>query len=111
MFWISNGGRSAAPWHSRHTSRIGIEDVCSHFCDSVDVSRRDLLHNLGIPTTRKFSKQSPVALKHIQAAASVPQNFGKVDSIIPISETEIRITGENGDMITVPLDWKFITSR
>ncbi len=109
MFWISNGGRSAAPWNSRHTARIGIEDVCSHFCDSVDISRKDLLHNLGIPCTRHFSKDQPVTLKNIQAVAAVPDTFGKVDSIIPVSETEIRITSENGDMLTVPLDWKFVT--
>lgn len=108
MFWISNGGRSAAPWNSRHTARIGIEDICSHFCDSVDISRKDLLHNLGVPCTRKFSKGHPVTLKNIQAVAAVPSNFGKVESIIPISETEIRITGENGDMVTVPLNWKFV---
>lgn len=109
MFWLSNGGRSAAPWNSRHTARIGIEDVCSHFCDSVDVSRKDLLHNLGIPCTRSFDRDQTVSLKNIQAVAAVPQDFGKVESIIPASETEIRITGENGDMVTVPLDWKFVT--
>ncbi|MFN6271215.1 MAG: hypothetical protein ACK40T_12545 [Akkermansiaceae bacterium] len=108
MFWLSNGGRSAAPWNSRHTARIGIEDICSHFCDSVDVSRKDLLQNLGIPCTRNFSKDQPVTLKNIQAVAAVSRKFGKVDSIVPVSETEIQITSENGDMVTVPLDWKFV---
>ena len=109
MFWLSNGGRSAAPWNSRHTARIGIEDVCSHFCDSVDISRKDLLHNLGVPCTRHFSKNQPVTLKNIQAVAAVPTNFGKVESIVPVSETEIKITGEKGDSVTVPLNWKFVT--
>jgi hypothetical protein len=75
----------------------------------VDVSRKDLLHNLGVPCTRNFSKDQPVTLKNIQAVAAVPEKFGKVDSIIPVNETEIRITSENGDMVTVPLDWKFVT--
>lgn len=110
MFWLSNGGRSAAPWNSRHTARIGIEDVCSYFCDNVDLSRKDLLHNLGVPCTRSFSKDQPVTLKNIQGVAAVPEKFGKVASIVPVSETEIRITGENGDMVTVPLDWKFVTA-
>lgn len=111
MFWISNGGRSAAPWHSLHTARIGIEDVCSHFCDSVDISRKDLLHNLSVPCTRSFSKDQPVTLKNIQAVAAVPLNFGKVQSIIPVSENEIQITGENGDSVTVPLNWNFVTGH
>ncbi len=109
MFWISNGGRSAAPWNSRHTARIGIEDVCSHFCDSVDISRKNLLHKLGVPCTRSFSKDQPVTLKNIQAVAAVPSNFGKVESIVPVSDTEVRITGENGDKVTVSLNWKFVT--
>lgn len=109
MFWLSNGGRSAAPWHSRHTSRIGIEDVCSHFCDNVSVSRKNLLENLGIPTTRRFSKDQPVTLRNIQAVAAVAEDFGKVTSITPLSDSHIRITGENGDIVTVPLDWKFVT--
>jgi hypothetical protein len=49
-------------------------------------------------------------LKNIQGVAAVPDAFGKVDSITPVSETEIRITGENGDMVTIPLNWKFVIS-
>lgn len=108
MFWLSNGGRSAPPWNSRHTSRIGIEDVCSHFCDNVTISRKHLLKNLGIPTTRHFSKDQPVTLRNIQGVAAVPCDFGKVTSICPLSDNRIRISGEHGDGVTVPLDWKFL---
>lgn len=106
MFWLSNGGRSAAPWESRHTRRIGIEDVCSHFCDSVDVSRKDLLRNLSIPTTRRFTKDQPVTLRNIQAVAAVPENFGLVDSIVPTGECLVSITDENGISVTSAVDWK-----
>ena len=36
MFWLSNGGRTAAPWNGRHVGRIGIEEVCSYFANGVD---------------------------------------------------------------------------
>ncbi|MEP2774334.1 MAG: hypothetical protein ABJQ29_17155 [Luteolibacter sp.] len=105
LFWISNGGRSAEPWESRHTSRIGIEEVCSHFCDSVDISRKDLLHNLAIPTTRSFSQDTPVTLKLIQAVAAVPENFGIITSITPDGEGHVLITDEHGTYVRTAIDW------
>jgi len=105
MFWLSNGGRSAAPWNSRHTGRIGIEDVCSHFCDGVDISRKDLLRNIGVPTTRRFSKDQPVTLRNIQAVAAIPENFGLVETITPSGESEVTLTDENGLSVTAAVDW------
>ena len=49
LFWISNGGRHEAPWNGVHTKRLGLEEVCSYFCDDIADSRKDLLADLGIP--------------------------------------------------------------
>jgi hypothetical protein len=106
MFWLSNGGRSAAPWHSRHTGRLGIEDVCSHFCDGVDISRKDLLCNLAIPTSRNFTKDSPVILRNIHAVATCPEGFGKVATIVPDGENMVTITDENGTTVSAAVDWE-----
>ncbi len=108
MFWLSNGGRSAAPWTGRHTARLGIEDVCSHFCDSVDISRKDLLRNLAIPTTRKFSKNDPVTLRNVQAVAATPERFGLVKFITPAGEGAVAITDENGVSVEAGVDWNFL---
>lgn len=106
LFWLSNGGRSAAPWESRHLGRLGIEDVCSYFCDSVDLSRKDLLHNLSVPTSRSFNKDEPVTLCNIQAVAAVPEGFGMVASIVPSGEKAVIITDENGFTVTAAVDWR-----
>jgi hypothetical protein len=106
LFWLSNGGRSAAPWESRHLGRLGIEDVCSYFCDSVDLSRKDLLRNLSVPTTRRFSKDEPVTLRNIQAVAAVPEHFGLVSSITPAGEHAVKITDVNGRTTTAAVDWR-----
>lgn len=106
LFWISNGGRSAAPWNSRHTTRIGIEEVCSYFCDSVDISRKDLLRNLSIPTSRRFSQDEIVTLKFIQAVAAAPSGFGLISSIVPDGQNHVTITDENGTAIRAAVDWK-----
>ena len=75
LFWLSNGGRTAAPWNGRHLGRIGIEEVCSYFANGVDVSRQDLLAAEGIPTTRHFKADEVVSLKTIQAVAAVDPDF------------------------------------
>ncbi|NBS04004.1 MAG: hypothetical protein EBS64_02025 [Verrucomicrobia bacterium] len=110
LFWISNGGRSGHPWENRHLGRLGLEEVCSHFSDSVDVSREDRLQPLGIPTTRIFSSGEKVRLPLIQAAAAVPQTFGQVQSITPAGADFIKIVGENGVSVTVPINWQFLKS-
>lgn len=108
LFWLSNGGRSAPPWNSRHTGRLGVEEVCSHFCDSVDISREDRLAADGIPTTRLFQKDERVSLRIIQAVAEVPEGFGSVAKIIPNGENHITLVGETGIKVTEPIDWRFV---
>ncbi len=106
MFWLSNGGRSAAPWNSQHTARLGIEDVCSHFCDGVNISRKDLLRNLAIPTSRRFSESERVKLRNIQAVAAVPDGFGEVVSIAPTTPGEVEITDEHGTSLSSQVNWE-----
>ena len=105
LFWLSNGGRSAAPWESRHRGRLGIEDVCSYFCDSVDLSRKDLLRNLAIQTSRSFMKDKHVTLRNIQAVAAVPEHFAIVSSITPAGKNMVKITDVNGRTATAAVDW------
>ncbi len=108
LFWMSNGGRTAPPWNGRHLGRIGIEEVCSHFCNGVGTSRQDLLAAQGIATTRHFQPEETVSLRTIQAVALVPENFGMVSKIIPAEEGSVAITGQFGGQIVVPMDWRFV---
>jgi hypothetical protein len=108
MFWLSNGGRTAAPWNSRHLGRLGVEEVCSYFANGVDVSRQDLLAAEGIPTTRHFKIDEIVSLKTIQAAAAVGPDFGAISKIRPASDEAVTLIGESGASVTVPVSWKFL---
>jgi len=110
LFWLSNGGRPGHPWEKRHLGRLGLEEVCSHFCDGVDIAREDRLASKGIPTSRLFAKDQRVRLPLIQAAAAVPRDFGQVQSIVPAGPSAVRITGENGREVTCPLNWQFLKS-
>mgnify|MGYP005843273067 CR=1 FL=1 len=108
LFWLSNGGRQDAPWNGRHTGRVGIEEVCSHFSDGVEVSRQHPLD--GIPTTRSFSPEKTTSLKLIQAVAAVPDDFGMVTHILPSDDHHVIIHGESGKKITTPVNWAFLFS-
>jgi hypothetical protein len=85
-----------------------VEEVCSHFCDGVEVSRQDLLAEHGIPTTREFIKGERVSLRLIQAVAEVPEGFGAVAKIVSNGETHITLIGETGIKVTEPIDWNFV---
>jgi len=108
LFWMSNGGRTAAPWNGRHCGRIGIEEVCSYFSNGVAHSRRAPLAKEGIPTSRRFHLGQTVSLRTIQAAALVCEDFGKVSKIIPADDAAVTISGESGAQVTVPVDWRFL---
>ncbi len=106
LFWMSNGGRDGAPWEGRHFGRIGIEEVCSHFCDSVTRSREEALP--GIPTVREFKSEETTALFIVQAVAAVPAGFGSVASIAPAGDGLVQITGENGASVECSVDWSHV---
>ena len=108
LFWISNGGRPGHPWEKRHLGRLGLEEVCSHFCDGVDVARQDRLAAKGIPTSRLFRKDERVRLPLIQAAAAVPADFGQVVAIVPEGPEAVRLTGEHGRVVTCRINWQFL---
>jgi hypothetical protein len=108
LIWMSNGGRTAHPWEGRHVGRIGLEEVCSHFCDGVDVSREDRLATLGIPTTRNFRRGETTRLPLVQLAVPTPAGFGRVASVDPEGEDRVRITDDRGLSAVSPLDWNFL---
>lgn len=108
LFWISNGGRHGEPWNGRHFGRIGIEEVCSHFADSVDISREDLLAAQGIPTTRDFREDDTLSLRIAQAVVAVPEDFGTVNSIRPAGPGKVTLAGESGHQAEATIDWNFV---
>ncbi len=113
LLWLSDAGRDFPPWNGRHDRRIGVEDVCSHYCDGADVSARDLLASEGIPTARDFDPGRPVALPHVQGVAAVPADFGGVADLAPDPDAPrdaAALRGESGAVVRLPLDWTFLAA-
>jgi len=74
----------------------------------VDLSRKDLLRNLSIPTTRSFNRDEPVTFRNIQAVAAVPENFGLVKSIKPDGAGRVMITDGDGLSAVSLVDWNLV---
>jgi hypothetical protein len=111
LFWISNGGRHAPPWNGTHLRRLALEDVCGHYSDGLEISRRNLLKKFGVPTTLNFRPSVPTSIRVIHLVHPVPGNFGKVKSILKSNNgTEITITGSRGRSIHIPVDLSFLRS-
>lgn len=109
LFWISNGGRHQAPWSGRHRRRIGLEEVCSYFCDGLDLSEKDLLKGKGIATTRLFRPEETVSIRLVQVVHPVPPGFGRVTRVIRSPDLpEIEVMGEGNLRVTVPVDHGFL---
>jgi hypothetical protein len=108
LFWISNGGRHGEPWNGRHLRRLGLEEICGHFCDNLDISRRDLLKARGIPTTTSFRAKEAKSIRVIHLAHPVTRGFGRVEEIVRgPSGTDITVRGQGGT-VKIPVDWSFL---
>ncbi|WP_338286022.1 hypothetical protein [Luteolibacter sp. LG18] len=108
LFWLSNGGRQAEPWSSRHFGRVGIEEVYSHFFDGLEISREDRLAPEGIPTTREFHKDEAVSVRIVQGIVPVPAGFQTVASIVPDGPGRVTLQDENGQTVTAKVDWSYV---
>ena len=108
LFWLTNGGRTAAPWNGTHKRRIGVEDVCSYFGDGFDVSRTEPLAKHGISCTRLFTAEQSTVLRNAQMV--VPTNGQQaVQSVTEIEgEQQVRIQFENGYETCAALDWEWL---
>ena len=109
--WLSNGGRTYAPWNSRHRHVIGIEEVRSYFADGHAASIADNpLSRRGIPTAFDLTPEGRIVINYVFGVAPVPAGFGAVTDISPDGDG-IRITDTRGTPIHAPVDLSFLSSH
>jgi hypothetical protein len=109
MFWLTNGGRHGAPWNGRHLGRLGLEEVCSHYSDGLEMARKDLLKAQGVPTTLAFSAKEPKSIRAIHVVHAVPKAFGRVDKVErDPGGGHILALGSGGTKVRIPVDWSFL---
>ena len=106
-FWLENHGRHSFPWNGRNQC-LGIEDICGYFADGLAASvKSNLLSDQGISTSVDSSEDTPLDIRSIQGAVSVPASFDRVEEI-GFGDTEIVLRAENGQAVNIPLNYKFV---
>jgi len=110
LLWVTNGGRSQAPWSGRHVGRMGIEDVCSYFAAGLEESRQDLLADLGIPTTVDFSGSDPWVVRTVHAVAFPDRPFGRVADVQLTEPGQVTLISDEGATCPVAVDWEVVLS-
>ncbi len=106
-FWLENHGRHSFPWNGRNQC-LGIEDICGYFADGLAASvKSNLLSEQGISTSVDSSEDTPLDIRSIQGAVSVPASFDRVEEI-GFGDTEIVLRAENGQAVNIPLNYKFV---
>ncbi len=106
-FWLENHGRHSFPWNGRNQC-LGLEDICGFFADGLAASvNENTLSDQGIATAITCSDATPADIRSIQGAVSVPATFDRVAEIC-FGDNEITLRSESGQLVTVPLNYKFV---
>ena len=106
-FWLENHGRHSFPWNGRNQC-LGLEDICGFFADGLAASvKENSLSDQGVATAITCSDATPVDIRSIQGAVSVPTTFDRVEEII-FGDDEIMLRAEGAQSVTVPLNYKFV---
>lgn len=103
--WMSNGGRTYAPWSSRHLAVLGIEESCAHFGDGPIISGGDNdMTAAGYRTSVALGGR--VDVHYALGAIPVPDGWSEIAGIT-LGERELVLTDVNGRSESVPFDASF----
>ena len=106
-FWLENHGRHSFPWNGRNQC-LGVEDICGYFADGLAASvKSNPLSDQGIATSIHLSEDTPLDIRSIQGAVSVPASFDRVAEI-GFADNEIVLRAENAQTVNIPLNYEFV---
>lgn len=107
MLWMSNGGRSYAPWNNRHLGVLGIEDARSavgHASSAGD----NFVGREGVPTSFALSEDGVVSFRHVLGVT--PLETSPRRTVDLRGETGFLIIAfEDGTDLKLPFDDSFLT--
>ncbi len=109
FLWFSNGGRYYAPWSSRHTGVLGIEEgrAWSAYGHKASIEPNELSES-GVPTHVDLG--GSVSLSHAVGGIPLPEGWTEVTGIV-IGDGKLVITGDTGASVEYPYDPGFIGLR
>jgi hypothetical protein len=109
VFWMSNGGRHAAPWSGVNRC-LGVEDGCAYFTLGLTASaRKNDLNAEGVRTTLTLRSDRPTRIAHIQGMARVPAGFDRVRAA-RFEPGAVTFTSWSGKQARAEVRWDFLST-
>ena len=107
--WMSDGGRSYAPWSSRHRAVLGIEESTAHFGDGRIVSAApNALSAAGYRTALPLGGE--VVVRYALGAIPVPEGWREIADIA-VGDGTLTLADVGGGTVRVPFDAGFLAGR
>jgi len=104
LLWMSNFGRSYAPWSGRHGHCLGIEELCSNggLGHAASIAP-NALSTARVLTAISFNPDRPIIVPYVFGAIPVDRDWQRVTRIARTG-SQLRITDERGSSATFPFD-------
>jgi len=104
--WMSNGGRSYAPWASRHRAVLGIEEATAHFGDGRIVSAAaNALSAAGYRTALPLGGE--VVVRYALGAIPAPEGWREI-AAVTLGDGVLTLADIGGGTASVPFDARFL---
>ncbi|MCY0152529.1 hypothetical protein OEG86_10120 [Hoeflea alexandrii] len=109
MLWMSNGGRHYAPWSSRHTGVLGIEDARASPLGHADSCRENSLNQRGIATAFQLEEGMATTVRQIIGACASGKDGDSIRDVT--AETDrLILRSQDGRVGTLAYDPAFLSA-
>ncbi len=104
LLWMSNFGRTYAPWSARHGHCLGIEELCSNggLGHAASVAP-NVLSSAGVPTAITLDPEGSTTVSYAFGAIPVDRGWRRIVSIVA-TDAQILIEDESGRSAAIPFD-------
>jgi hypothetical protein len=109
MLWMSNGGRHYAPWSSRHTGVLGIEDARASPLGHADSCRENSLNKRGIPTAFQLEEGMTTTVRQIIGACASGKDGDSIRDVTAETD-QLILRSQDGRVSTLACDPAFLSA-
>ena len=103
VLWMSNGGRHYAPWDSRHTAVLGIEEAATSCHHTQSFGSQPSVSPLGLASGLNLDSKACHNIRYCFGAVAAPNGWEEVVGVEIESESLI-VTDVSGETIILPFD-------
>jgi hypothetical protein len=111
VLWMSNGGRSYAPWSSRHRAVLGLEEGATYFAEGHRASTEpNDFTRQGYKTALTLAPHGETVVRYALGAIPADPSWTEVADIT-LGDGTLTIKDIDGDHKTIPYDSNFFSTQ